>query len=75
VFDGGAGTDVVFFGGKIENYTLAVTVTGTGATANKTLTVTAIAGSGFKSLDEGQKVQFTVTQGQKGPQAEDVTLV
>ncbi|MDO9214048.1 MAG: cold-shock protein [Methylococcales bacterium] len=31
--------------------------------------------SGFKSLDEGQKVQFTVTQGQKGPQAEDVTLI
>jgi CspA family cold shock protein len=31
--------------------------------------------SGFKSLDEGQKVQFTVTQGQKGPQAEEVTLI
>lgn len=31
--------------------------------------------SGFKTLDQGQKVQFTVTQGQKGPQAEDVTLV
>ena len=30
---------------------------------------------GFKTLDQGQKVQFTVTQGQKGPQAEDVTLV
>ena len=34
-----------------------------------------INGSGFKTLDEGQKVQFTVTQGQKGPQAEDVSLV
>jgi CspA family cold shock protein len=31
--------------------------------------------SGFKSLDEGQKVQFNVTQGQKGPQAEEVTLI
>ncbi|MCX7085392.1 MAG: cold-shock protein [Methylococcales bacterium] len=31
--------------------------------------------SGFKSLDEGQKVQFNVTQGQKGPQAEDVTII
>ena len=31
--------------------------------------------AGFKSLDEGQKVQFTVTQGQKGPQAEDVTII
>ncbi|KJV33752.1 cold-shock protein [Luteibacter yeojuensis] len=32
-----------------------------------------ITGSGFKSLQEGQKVSFTVSQGQKGPQAEDVT--
>lgn len=31
--------------------------------------------SGFKSLDEGQKVQFNVTQGQKGPQAEEVTII
>jgi CspA family cold shock protein len=34
----------------------------------------AIAGSGFKSLDEGVKVSFEVTQGQKGPQATDVQL-
>lgn len=34
-----------------------------------------ITGSGFKSLDEGQKVQFNVTQGQKGPQAEEVTVI
>jgi len=33
----------------------------------------AIAGSGFKTLTEGQQVQFTVTQGQKGPQAENVS--
>ncbi len=33
-----------------------------------------ISGGGFKSLDEGQKVSFTITQGQKGPQAEEVTL-
>jgi len=32
----------------------------------------AIQGSGFKTLAEGQKVQFTVGQGQKGPQAENV---
>lgn len=33
---------------------------------------TAIQGSGFKSLDEGQKVSMEVVQGQKGPQAENV---
>lgn len=33
----------------------------------------AIDSSGFKTLAEGQKVQFTVTQGPKGPQAENVT--
>ena len=27
---------------------------------------------GFKTLKEGQKVEFEVTQGQKGPQAESV---
>ena len=32
----------------------------------------AIAGDGHKSLTEGQKVEFTVTQGQKGPQAENI---
>lgn len=35
----------------------------------------AISGSGFKSLAEGQKVEFTVTQGQKGPQAENIVLL
>lgn len=35
----------------------------------------AISGSGFKTLAEGQRVEFTVTQGQKGPQAENVQLV
>ena len=32
----------------------------------------AIAGDGFKSLAEGQKVEFTITQGKKGPQAENI---
>ena len=35
----------------------------------------AISGSGFKTLAEGQKVEFTVTQGQKGPQAENIVAV
>ena len=32
----------------------------------------AITGTGFKSLEENQKVEYDVTQGQKGPQAEKV---
>lgn len=35
----------------------------------------AISGSGFKTLAEGQKVKFTITQGQKGPQAENIEKV
>ena len=34
-----------------------------------------IQGDGFKSLAEGQKVGFTITQGQKGPQAENIVLL
>jgi CspA family cold shock protein len=33
----------------------------------------AIEGDGFKTLDEGQAVEFEVTKGPKGPQAERVT--
>ena len=33
----------------------------------------AIQGEGFKSLREGQQVEFEVVQGQKGPAAESVT--
>ena len=32
----------------------------------------AIQGEGFKTLEEGQEVEFEVTQGPKGPQAEKV---
>ncbi|HVQ93595.1 MAG TPA: cold-shock protein [Mycobacteriales bacterium] len=35
----------------------------------------AIEASGFRSLDENQRVEFDITQGQKGPQAERVRLV
>lgn len=34
-----------------------------------------ISGSGFKSLNEGDRVTFTVEQGPKGPSAVDVSVV
>jgi CspA family cold shock protein len=33
---------------------------------------TDITGVGYRSLDEGQRVEFTVVQGPKGPKAQDV---
>jgi len=35
----------------------------------------AINAAGFRSLDEGQRVSFTVVQGQKGLQAQDVEII
>lgn len=34
-----------------------------------------IIAEGYKTLEEGQKVEFTIGQGQKGPQANDVEVV
>ncbi len=33
----------------------------------------AIQGDGFKTLDEGQRVEFNIVDGNRGPQAENVT--
>ena len=35
----------------------------------------AIAGEGFKTLEEGQKVEFNIVEGNRGPQAEDVVKI
>jgi CspA family cold shock protein len=35
----------------------------------------AISGGGFRNLEEGQRVELTVTEGAKGPQAENVTIL
>ncbi|MFD0481773.1 cold-shock protein [Kineococcus sp. GCM10028916] len=35
----------------------------------------AIGGNGYRSLEENARVEFEVTQGQKGPQAEDVRVL
>ena len=35
----------------------------------------AVEGEGFKTLNEGDEVEFTVVQGDKGPKAQNVTVV
>ncbi|WP_040836920.1 cold-shock protein [Nocardia brevicatena] len=35
----------------------------------------AVAGAGFRTLEEGQRVEFEIGQGQKGPQAQDVRSI
>ncbi len=35
----------------------------------------AIQSEGYRTLNEGQRVEFSVGQGDKGPRAEDVTLL
>jgi CspA family cold shock protein len=35
----------------------------------------AIAGEGYRNLEDGQRVEFTVAEGPKGPQAQDVVAI
>jgi CspA family cold shock protein len=36
---------------------------------------TAIVGDGYRNLNEGDTVEFVITQGDKGPQAQDVVII
>ncbi|WP_432842111.1 cold-shock protein [Dactylosporangium sp. CA-092794] len=35
----------------------------------------AISAGGFRSLEENQRVEFEITQGQKGPQASNIRVI
>ena len=50
-------------------------ITQDGGGADVFVHFSAIVGSGYKNLEENQKVEFEVTQGQKGLQASDVRVV
>ena len=50
-------------------------ITPDGGGADVFVHFSAITGSGYRSLEETQKVTYTVSQGAKGPQASDVAAV
>jgi CspA family cold shock protein len=50
-------------------------ITQDGGGADVFVHFSAISGTGYRNLEENQKVEFEVTQGQKGLQASDVRVV
>jgi CspA family cold shock protein len=50
-------------------------ITQDGGGADVFVHFSAIVGTGYRNLEENQKVEFEVTQGQKGLQASDVRVV
>ncbi len=50
-------------------------ITPDGGSADVFVHFGAISSGGFRSLDENQRVEFDITQGQKGPQAENVRVI
>lgn len=50
-------------------------ITQDGGGADVFVHFSAISGSGYKNLEENQKVEYEVTQGQKGLQATDVRVI
>lgn len=49
-----------------------IAVDGAGPDDDVFVHYTAIESTGFRTLDEGQRVEFETTQGPKGPQADNV---
>ena len=69
-FDVATGTVKWFNGDKGFGF-----ITQDGGGADVFVHFSAITGSGYKSLEENQKVEFEVTQGPKGLQASDVRII
>jgi cold shock protein len=54
---------------------VTATVGATGGGADVFVHYSSIESSGYRSLDEGQRVEFDTTQGPKGPQADRVRAI
>jgi cold shock protein len=69
------GTEVARLQGKVKwfNNSKGYGFIGLDEGADVFVHYSAIEGDGFKSLQEGDSVEFEIVQGQKGPQAEKVT--